>query len=128
LKPQIGLAFLGFYLLRRRWFLSGVAVAFTAITAIAATARLVLSGSAWYESYRMTNRVLLTMGVLSDFTERNPMGFSLINLQVLFYALFKRAAVANIVALLLAAILLVAWIVLCWKYRKLDRSRCTCGG
>lgn len=120
LKPQIGLAFVIFYFWRRRWLIVKVATVFTMILTATGIIRLLVSGTSWYDSYRMTNRVLLTMGILSDFTERNPMRFSLINLQVLFYALFNRAALANILAIATAATLFLAWLALCRHHEKLD--------
>jgi len=41
---------------------------------------------------------LLATGILSDLTERNPMRFGLINLQVLVYAIVHNATAANLVA------------------------------
>lgn len=112
LKPQIGLPFLAYYLLRRRWRLSGIAagVAFTA--AILAVARLAISGTPWLQNYRMDNRVLLVSGTLADFTERNPLRFGLINLQVLFYAIWHHAAAANAFALAISATLFGIWLLL----------------
>jgi hypothetical protein len=36
--------------------------------------------------------------MLSDFTERNPIRFGLINLQVLLYAIWHHAVAANVLA------------------------------
>jgi hypothetical protein len=59
----------------------------------------------------MDNKVLLATGILSDFTERNPIRFSLINLQVHFYALLRHSALANTLAFAVSAILFGIWLV-----------------
>ncbi len=112
LKPQIGLPFLAYYLLRRRWRLSGIAAGVAFAAAVLAMARLGISGTPWLQNYRIANKVLLATGTLSDFTERNPIRFSLINLQVLFYAIWGHAAAANVLALAISATLFGIWVLL----------------
>ncbi len=112
LKPQIGLPFFACYLLWRRWRLCGMAAGVVLTTAILALVRLAIGGSPWLENYRMDNKVLLATGILSDFTERNPIRFSLINLQVLFYALLHHAAAANVLAFAISGALFGIWLVL----------------
>jgi hypothetical protein len=120
LKPQIGLPFLAYYLLRRRWRLSGVAASVVLTTAIFAMTRLAISGTPWIQNYRMDNKVLLSTGILSDFTERNPIRFSLINLQVLLYAIRHQPGLANAFALGLSALLSGIWVFLVLHNRALD--------
>ena len=110
LKPQIGLPFVVFYLLRRRWRLTGVVAGVFSATAILAMARLAIGGSPWFQNYRIDNKVLLVSGILADFTERNPLRYSLINLQVLFYAMLRDRISANIFALVISAILFGIWL------------------
>src|SRR5271165_1569298 len=110
LKPQIGLPFLAYYLLRRHWRLVGVASGVVFATAMLAMARLAISGTPWLQEYRTDNKVLLATGMLGDFTERNPIRFSLIDLQVLLYAILHRATAANVLALTLSATLFGIWI------------------
>ena len=110
LKPQIGLPFLAYYMLRRRWRLSGIAVAVVLTTAMLAMARLAIGGTPWIQNYRMDNKVLLATGILSAFTERNPIRFGLINLQVLFYAILHHAVAANVLALAVSAALFGIWL------------------
>lgn len=112
LKPQIGLPFFACYLLWRRWRLCGMAAGVVFITAILALARLAISSTPWLQNYRIDNKVLLATGILSDFTERNPIRFSLINLQVLFYALLQHAAAANVLAFAISGTLFVIWLLL----------------
>jgi hypothetical protein len=112
LKPQIGLPFLAYYLLRRSWRLSATAVGVVAAAGVLAIARLAISSTPWLENYRTDNKVLLATGILSDFTERNPIRFGLINLQVLVYAILHNATAANLVAFGVSAILFGIWVVL----------------
>jgi hypothetical protein len=112
LKPQIGLPFLVYYLLRRRWRLSGIAAGVAFAAAALAMARLGIGDTPWLQNYRIANKVMLATGVLSDFTERNPIRFSLINLQVLFYAIWRHAAAANVLALAISVALFGVWILL----------------
>jgi hypothetical protein len=120
LKPQIGLPFLAYYLLRRRWRLSGIAAGVALTTAMLAMARLAISGTPWIQNYRTDNKVLLATGILSDFTERNPIRFSLINLQVLFYAILHHAVAANVLALAISATLFGIWVLLVLRSGSLD--------
>jgi len=123
LKPQIGLPFLAYYLLRRRWRLSGIAVGVVITSALLAIARLAISGTPWLQNYRTDNKVLLTTGMLSDFTERNPIRFSLINLQVLLYAILHHHAItANVLALVVSAILFGIWVLLVLRNNSLRNN------
>jgi hypothetical protein len=110
LKPQIGLPFVVFYLLLRRWQLTCVVAEVCVTTLCLAMARLAISGTPWLQNYRIDNKVLLVSGILADFTERNPLRYSLINLQVLFYAMLRDRISADIFAVFVSAILLGIWI------------------
>lgn len=112
LKPQIGLPFLLFYVLRKRWRVSGPGLASVAVAGFAALAYLGLTKTPWIANYRSDNHVLLQTGILSDFTERNPLRFGLVNLQVLFYALLKHPATINILA---AAVTAAIFLILLWR-------------
>jgi hypothetical protein len=118
LKPQIGLPFLAYYLLRRRWRLCGIAGGVVFAAAVLAMGRLAVSGTPWLQNYRTDNRVLLVSGILADLTERNPLRFSLINLQVLFYAIWHQAGAANAFAIGLSTASFVIWVVLLLRSRR----------
>jgi hypothetical protein len=118
LKPQIGLPFLAYYLLRRRWRLCGIAGSVVLTAALLAIVRLAVSGTPWLQNYRTDNKVLLVSGILADFTERNPLRFSLINLQVLFYAIWHQAGAANAFAIGLSTVLFVIWVALLLRTRR----------
>lgn len=120
LKPQIGLPFLAYYLLRRRWRLSGIAIGVVLTTGVMAMARLAISGTPWLQNYRTDNKVLLASGILGDFTERNPIRFGLINLQVLFYAILHRAFAANVLAWVISAVLFGIWLALILRSQSHD--------
>jgi hypothetical protein len=111
LKPQIGLCFVLYYLLRRRWRLFGIAAAILIALATAGLLRLQLGHTAWLANYLNDNHTLLETGVLGNFTSINPMRFGLINLQVALYPILNSVRLANGLASAMGAILLVLWLV-----------------
>jgi hypothetical protein len=66
----------------------------------------------WIHNYLYDNRVLFSYGSLGDFTEKDPLRFGLINLQVVTYAILGDRGLANLVALALAATLGLVWLFL----------------
>ncbi len=108
LKPQIGLCFLVYYLVRRRWNLVGITVALLALVAGSGLLRMQLSHTLWLSSYINDNRVLLQHGILANFTPINPLRFGLTNLQVVLYPI-AGLRLANILAVSLGIILLSLW-------------------
>lgn len=112
LKPQLGLPFLFYYLVRRRWQISGIAIGLTAVLSLLAIFRLWAGGVPWVQSYLYDNRVLFAPGSLGDFTELNPIRFGLINLQLPIYAIFGNREMANVLAMLVALTLGAVWLIL----------------
>jgi len=112
LKPQIGLPFLVYYLLRRRWRVVTTSVTVFAILAATAVFHLAMNHTPWFANYRYDNRILFAGGSLGDFTESNPLRFGLINLQVLLYTFVPDRAGANVVALVMAGALGLLWLLL----------------
>lgn len=110
LKPQIGLPFLAYYLLRRRWRVVTTSVTVLAILAATAVFHLAMSHTPWVDNYRYDNRVLFARGSLGDFTESNPLRFGLVNLQVLLYTFLPDRAGANLAALVITGALGLAWL------------------
>jgi len=111
LKPQIGLCFLLYYLLRRRWRICGIALALLTCAAALGLLRLELGHTPWLSNYLNDNHILLETGVLGNFTAVNPTRFGLINLQVALYPLIGSITLTNAVAMAMGAALLVAWLV-----------------
>ncbi len=111
LKPQIGLCFLFYYLLRRRWRICGIAAALLACGAAFGLLRLELGHTPWLSNYLSDNHILLETGVLGNFTPINPTRFGLINLQVALYPIVGSVRVTNAVAMAVGAFLLAVWIV-----------------
>jgi len=120
LKPQIGLPFLAYYFLRRCWPLCLAAASVVLVAGALPLARLAGSGTSWLRNYQMDNKILLSTGILSDFTERNPIRFSLINLQVLIYALSRHALAASYLALMISGAAFLVWIVLVLRNEPAD--------
>ncbi len=112
LKPQIGLPFLFYYCVRRRWGVSATAIGLVAMLFVVAIFRLRIGGATWMQSYLYDNKVLFSSGSLGDFTELNPIRFGLVNLQVPFYAILGNRQWANIAALLAALTMGIAWLFL----------------
>ncbi len=111
LKPQIGLCFLFYYLLRRRWRICGIAAGLLACGTAFGLLRLQFGHTTWLANYLSDNQILLETGVLGNFTPINPTRFGLVNLQVALYPILGGVRVTNAVAMAMGAILLVAWIV-----------------
>ncbi|MFZ0800217.1 MAG: glycosyltransferase 87 family protein [Terriglobales bacterium] len=114
LKPQIGLPFLFYYLACRRWRIPAIAIGLVATLFALALARLAISGTPWLQSYLYDNRVLFASGSLGDFTEKNPIRFGLINLQLVAYAIVPDRSLANLLAISIDGILGFVWIFLLW--------------
>lgn len=112
LKPQIGLPFLAYCLLRRRWRVVTTCVSILAILAATAVLHLALTHTPWVENYRYDNRILFASGSLGDFTERNPLRFGLVNLQVLLYTFLPDRTGSNIAALVITGSLGLLWLLL----------------
>jgi hypothetical protein len=112
LKPQIGLCFLLYYLVRRRWRLCGFALAILACLVGLGLLRMEVGHTQWFGNYLNDNRVLLETGVLGNFTRINPTRFGLVNLQVALYPLLGSVRLANGLAMSVGTGLLVVWLVL----------------
>jgi hypothetical protein len=112
LKPQIGLPFLFYCLVRRQWRAAATGATGVLILAAIGTFRLAISGTHWMQSYLYDNRVLFSNGSLGDFTEKNPIRFGLINLQVGLYALLGSRNWANILTVAITATLGMVWLFL----------------
>ena len=112
LKPQIGLPFLFYYLVRRKWRLTLIATGLVTMLAAVAMIRMRIGDAPWMQSYLYDNKVLFAPGSLGDFTELNPTRFGLISLQIPFYAILGNRNVANIVAVLIALTLGILWLFL----------------
>jgi hypothetical protein len=110
LKPQMGLCFLLFYLIRRRWKIAIIACAVTTVIAVIAAARLAAAGVPWITTYLENSRKVFAPGAINDFTPANPVWFNMVNLQVIFYPLMKSAAFASGLAMASGAALAGMWL------------------
>jgi hypothetical protein len=112
LKPQIGLVFLFYFLLKRRWRIVSCATILIAVSAITAVVRLAASHSPWMAVYLSDSRILFAKGSLGDFTESNRIRYGLVNLQLLTYIFLHDREWADAVALAVGGILVVIWLIL----------------
>ena len=89
----------------------------TVVAILAATAvfQLTMHHTPWIDNYRYDNRILFGSGSLGDFTETNPLRFGLVNLQVLLYTFVPDRAAANVMALVMAGVLGLLWLLLLWR-------------
>jgi hypothetical protein len=120
LKPQIGLCFLLYYLLRRRWRIFATAVGLLALFAGLGLLRLEIGHTPWLANYLNDGHVLLETGILANFTPINPMRYGLLNLQVVLYSWAGSVSLANHLAELIGATFLVVWIVFVWRRSSQD--------
>jgi hypothetical protein len=118
LKPQIGLCFLLYFVVRRRWRVFAVSLSILACIAALGLLRLEASHTSWLQNYLNDNHVLLETGVLGNFTPVNPMRFGLINLQVALYPILGGVQLANGLAMLVGSILLAVWVVAMSRIRR----------
>jgi hypothetical protein len=120
LKPPIGLCFLLYFVICRRWKIVRWGSGWTAVTMLVAIGRLAIDGVAWLPSYLLLQREMFAPGAINSFVPSNPVWFHLINLQVIFYAIWPSAFVANGLALILGLLLVAVWL------RTAIKSRAGC--
>ena len=69
-------------------------------------------GNHWWTDLSANLRWLDVSGTTGDFTNANPIRFTMINLQVLLFAIFPTARAANVTAYALSAVLAAAFLFL----------------
>lgn len=109
-KPQLGLCFLLYYLVRRRWNVAAIAGGWIAAVALIAIVRLAASGVPWLSTYLENGRKVFAPGAINDFTTSNPVWYNMINLQVLFWQVARNSSLANWLAVLVGIFLLGIWL------------------
>lgn len=118
LKPQIGAFLVLYYLVRRRWQLFVTAVASTLGLALFAALYLWFWGTSWLQDYLHNARGFVTTNHIDDFSSANPIRFTLINLQVPFFAITGHSSSANLLAFAVGSLLVCTWIY--WVTRDND--------
>jgi hypothetical protein len=103
-----GVSFL-YYLLRQRWRIVFWGAGVSAAILLIGIWRLELSGVRWFGDFLHNARGFAVDCSTCTFTDRDPIRFTLINLQVVFYSFVKSSAFANGAALSLSVILLGIW-------------------
>jgi hypothetical protein len=120
LKPQIGLCFLAYYLLRRQWRPCGLAIAGSAATWLAGAWRLHAIGLFWASELARNARLFVGSNRYDDFSSINPMRFTLIDLQVPYFDLTGGKKSAALLALATVAVLGAIAVLLILKMRMPD--------
>jgi Glycosyltransferase family 87 len=110
LKPQVGLAFLIYFAVRRDWRIVWQAFALLAAATIIGFVRLESHPMNWVGSYLRDSAAFFQAGGINDFRPQNLFRFDLINLQVILYPLFQNADAANILAIVLTVIFFLLWL------------------
>jgi len=110
LKPQLGIWFLVYYLVRRRWAVAVPALTLVSVCALLAVARLWPAWPMWMQSYMSNYHHWFAVGSIHDFSTENPSWFQLLNLQGLFYVLYKSRVTANVAAWLAFAAGFGVWL------------------
>jgi hypothetical protein len=118
-KPQVGLCFLLFYAVQRRWHIAKVAGAVSGVIAVIAIGRLLLVGTPWLTSYVENSRSIFAPGAINDFTAANPVWFQMVNLQIAFHPLLRSIGGTNPCAIGIPAVLMSGWL---WLAVKTDQS------
>jgi len=118
LKPQIGAFLVLYYLVRRRWQLFVTAVASTLGLVLFAALYLWFWGTSWLQDYLHNARGFVTSNHIDDFSSANPIRFTLINLQVPFFAITGQSSSANLLAFAVGGLLVCTWIY--WITRGTD--------
>jgi hypothetical protein len=124
LKPPLGLCFLLYYVVKGSWRIAGVAVGSLAIIGIVPILWLSLHHAPWVSNYAADNRALLENGTLGDFTEKNPLRFGLVNLQVAAYPFVHERNATNLLVGVICGSLLVVWLALALKIKPRDEFAC----
>jgi hypothetical protein len=116
LKPQIGLCFLIYHFARRR----NPVLALVTLATLAALpiAWLNFARVNWLPNYISDSHALFTAGVLGDFTDRNPLRFGLVNLQVGIYPFLHERYATDVAAAASSLLLFCVWVVLVLRLRR----------
>ena len=109
LKPQLGLCFILFYVVQKKWRIGWTASAAGVLIAMVAVVRMQVAGAPWLASYLHASREVFAPGAINDFTPANPVWFQLVNSQAALYPLLRSALAANAAALILGIALLGIW-------------------
>jgi Glycosyltransferase family 87 len=118
LKPQIGTWFIVFYAVQKRWRVVFPAAALVAAVAVLGILRLEISGAPWFSDFLHNARGFAFDNPTVDFSEKDPIRFTLIDLQVLAYTLSGSVAKARVSALVVGVVFLGIWF---WLGFKSDR-------
>lgn len=110
LKPQVGLCFLLFFLLQRRWRIARVTSGVCASIALVAVARMSIAGTPWLFTYINNSRLVFASGSINDFSAANPVWFHMLNLQVALDPLLGKVSWTNLAAFLMGGVLFSAWL------------------
>ena len=120
LKPQIGILFLAYYLVRRKWLTFSLAVVGTGLIFLVGAVRMYALGLSWVTDFVHNAHVWVRSNPTDDFASAGPMRYTLIDLQVPFYDLLGSKTAAVVLALAAAVTLGLIWLILFLRARAPD--------
>lgn len=109
LKPQLGIWFFIFYVIRRRWRMVLPATIFAGAVTLIAFSIMPVTPSTFLHDYRSNLHYWFDPGRMNDFSAANPFSFQLVNTQVLVGQVFHDNAAATLVAWTLFAVSAMTW-------------------
>jgi hypothetical protein len=110
LKPPVGIVFVAYAVIRRRWHVALLSAGLSAFVSAAAILRLWISGTDWVGSYLANINKMFAAGAINDFSGANALRFQLLNLQMPIYSVTGNASLANQITWLTVAVLALAWL------------------
>lgn len=100
-KVQLGLPFLAFQVLRRRWSIAASGGLVAGGLTVVAIARMQVAGVPWTSSWLDNLMTLASPGGINDASTLNPERHSLVNLQYLLGSLGVSAPIADIITIVI---------------------------
>jgi len=109
LKPNVAPCFVLYLAAEKKWRTIAVAVAAGVALFLIADARLLLAGVHPAASYLLNSHRMFAPGAIDDYSSANPLRFDLLNLQVVFFQLFRNRTLAQVLSWLSFLGLLACW-------------------
>lgn len=110
-KPQLGLAFFMYYLLRGRWYLVGTSVILNAVIAAIAILPMEMRGISWISGWLENLSMAESPGGMNSTSIENDGRIYMLQLQVIIHVLLEDSRIVNLIALLVVGVFatIFAW-------------------
>jgi len=117
-KPQLGIFFLLFLAVRRRWAAAAIAVSVAACLTLCGVVLIWQVEPHWMADYAETQRYFNGPGQWGDVTYGAPRRYVLLNLQVALYPWIRSVAASRNLGLAVAGVLIAVWIAIDLRVRR----------